>query len=270
MRRALAFLSPFGGAVAPAPSALVWFGPVGAAIGLAVGGIWWSAGRAWPAAEAAAVAIAADVALTGYLHLDGLADAADGLLPPLDPDRRLAAMADPAVGAFGIVTVAVVLLLRYGAFASAHAVPLVVGALWCGSRTAMAVTARAVPYARPGGLASKFLASSDAEADPDLGVGGVTGGAGEAGGAGSEKQRHPRGRPPSVLVPFIVGAPIAVALAIWGRGTRGLVSLAAEMLAVAGTVMLARRRVGGFTGDVLGAAGVLGETAGLLVLAARW
>jgi len=53
MRRALAFLTPFGGAVAPSPAALAWFPPVGAVIGLGVGGIWWLAARAWPATAAA-------------------------------------------------------------------------------------------------------------------------------------------------------------------------------------------------------------------------
>jgi adenosylcobinamide-GDP ribazoletransferase len=49
-----------------------------------------------------------------------------------------------------------------------------------------------------------------------------------------------------------------------------LASLGAEAAAVGAVTLLARRRIGGFTGDVLGAAGVMGETAGLLVLAARW
>ncbi len=41
-------------------------------------------------------------------------------------------------------------------------------------------------------------------------------------------------------------------------------------LAAAAVVTLAVRRLGGFTGDVLGAAGMVGETAGLLAAAARW
>jgi adenosylcobinamide-GDP ribazoletransferase len=49
-----------------------------------------------------------------------------------------------------------------------------------------------------------------------------------------------------------------------------LAALAAEAVAVGAVVLLARRRIGGFTGDVLGAAGIIGETAGLLVLAAKW
>lgn len=236
MRKALSFLTPFGGARAPSPSAFAWFGPVGALIGLGVGGIWWLAGKAWPAAAAAAVALCADVALTGYLHLDGLADAADGLLPPLDRQRRLDAMADPAVGAFGIVTVAMVLLLRFGAFASAKPAPLVIGALWCGSRTAMALVARSLPYARPGGLATAFV-------DP---------------------------KPERAVVWGAVGAGLAITLALFGRGTHALAALAAETVVIGAVALLALRKIGGFTGDVLGAAGVVGETAGLLVLAVKW
>jgi len=246
VRKALAFLTPFGRAVPPSPAALLWFGPVGAAIGFGVGGVWWLAGKAWPAAAAAAIALAADVAMTGYLHLDGLADAADGLLPPLDPERRLEAMADPSVGAFGIVTVAVVLLLRYGALSSTRAAPLVVAGLWCASRTSMAVIARNVPYARPGGLASAFVGSPH-EAEPKT--------------------------PAAVLGPWVaaaLGAALALGLAVLGRGTHGVAALGGELVGICGVTLLARRRIGGFTGDVLGAAGVVGETVGLLVLAVKW
>ncbi|HEX6786919.1 MAG TPA: adenosylcobinamide-GDP ribazoletransferase, partial [Acidimicrobiales bacterium] len=55
-----------------------------------------------------------------------------------------------------------------------------------------------------------------------------------------------------------------------GGGGRGLLALAVGALAAAGVVALARRRLGGFTGDVAGAAGIVLETAGLLVVAARW
>src|SRR5215471_1564981 len=101
MRRAVSFLTPFGGAADPAPSALAWFPAVGAIIGLVVGGIWWAARRAWAPPAAAAIAVIADAALTGMLHLDGFADAADGLLPPLPRARRLEVMADPRLGGPG-------------------------------------------------------------------------------------------------------------------------------------------------------------------------
>ena len=241
MRRAVAFLTPLGGARTPSPGALDVFPLVGAAIGLAVGGVWWLAAHAWSPAAAAVVALVADAALTGYLHVDGLADAADGLLPPLSVDRRLEVMADPAVGAFGVATVALVVLLRFSALASTAATPLVLGALWCGSRTGMAVIARTVRYARPGGLAAAFV-DAEAVAAP--------------------------GRGP--FVPAALGVGLAVSLALVGRGLHGLASLGAEVLGMTAVALFARRRIGGFTGDVLGAAGVIGETCGLLMLAARW
>jgi adenosylcobinamide-GDP ribazoletransferase len=246
MRRAVSFLTPFGGPADPAPSALAWFPAVGALIGLAVGGIWWAARRGWAPPAAAAIAVIADAALTGLLHLDGLADAADGLLPPLSRARRLEVMADPRLGAFGAAGLGIVLLARFGAFASMLPSPLAVAGLWSGSRTAMAVTARAVPYARPGGLASAFLPASDAGTRPGAAA---------------------RLAAPAVL--GLTGGLLALALAFAGRGALGVAAVGAEAAGAAAVVFLARRRLGGFTGDVLGAAAVVGETAGLLTLALR-
>ncbi len=246
MRRAWSFLTPFGGAADPAPSALAWFPLVGAIIGLGVGVIWWAARRAWAPPAAAAIAVIADAALTGMLHLDGLADAADGLLPPLPRGRRLEVMADPRIGAFGAAGLGVFLVARFGAFASMTASPLAVAGLWSGSRTAMAVTARMVPYARPAGLASAFL-------PPPAAAGG-------------------RPRAAALSGPAAVGLGgllLAVGLAFAGRGFHGLAAVGAEAAAAAAVTLLAWRRLGGFTGDVLGAAAVVGETAGLLALAWR-
>lgn len=235
MRRALAFLTPLGGAAAPSPSAVPWFPVVGAGLGLVLGAIWWAADRVWAAPVAAAVVVAADLALTGMLHLDGLVDSADGLLPPLaDADRRLEVMADPATGAFGVGVAVAVLLLRWAALASLEPSPALLGALWSASRLAMAVATRRVPYARPGGgLASAFLDG---------------------------------GRTPAVPV---VGLVVGAVLVGIGRGdaVAGVVGVALGAAAVLG---LASRRIGGFTGDVLGAAGMVGETLGLLAAAARW
>ena len=61
----------------------------------------------------------------------------------------------------------------------------------------------------------------------------------------------------------------AFALAAVAAGARGLVVVGAEVVTMLGVVWFARRRIGGYTGDVLGAMGVIGETVGLLALAAR-
>jgi adenosylcobinamide-GDP ribazoletransferase len=157
-------------------------------------------------------------------------------------------MADPRLGAFGVTGLALVLLARYGAFASMLPSPLAVAGLWSGSRTAMAVTVRTVPYARPGGLASAFLGG------PAAGPGWRKAAAGRVGTA----------------VLGLAGALLAVGLAVAGRGPHGLAAVGAGAAAAAAVVFLGWRRLGGFTGDVLGAAAVAGETAGLLVLAVRW
>ena len=237
MRRALAFLTPLGGAAAPSPAALPWFPVVGAALGLSVGAVWWAASELWPPLVAAAVAVAADLALTGMLHLDGLVDSADGLLPPLDRERRLEVMADPRAGAFGVGAAAAVLLLRWSALAVLRPCPLLLAGLWCASRSAMATAARAVPYARPSGLASAFLAEGRPRRGGALSTAGLVG---------------------------------AVVLAAGGRGLGGVAAVVAVVGGAVTVVALARRRLGGFTGDVLGAAGLVGETAGLLVAAVRW
>jgi adenosylcobinamide-GDP ribazoletransferase len=232
---ALGFLSVIGRGRPPSPGALRWFPVVGVLLGLAVGGIWWVAGELWPPALAAALAVAADLAITGLLHVDGLADAADGVLPHLKRERRLEVMAAPDAGAFAVGVVAVVLLLRFAAFASTGPEVLAVAGLWCAGRTVMAVGLRSLPYARAdGGLATAF------------------GGNGDATGVA------------------VVGVGLTLALTVAGSGAPGLLASAAAVVAGVGVLRLADHRLGGYTGDVLGAAGLVAETVGLVVLAARW
>lgn len=248
MRRALAFLTPLGGARAPSAAALAWFPVVGAVLGLALGAVWWAAATVWPGGVAAAVVVAADLGLTGFLHLDGLVDAADGLLPPLDRQRRLDVMADPRAGAFGVGAAVAVLLVRWSAFAALRPHALLVAALWCASRTAMAVVARSLPYARPSGLATAFLAD-----EPEgRGVGG---------------RRGLRGRDALVALAGLGGS---VVLGAVGQGVGGVAGVAGVAVGAGAVAAFAHGRLGGFTGDVLGAAGLVGETAGMLVAAVRW
>jgi adenosylcobinamide-GDP ribazoletransferase len=220
----------------PTPNrrAVPWFAPTGAAIGLLVGLTWWGADELWPPFLAAVIAVAADAVLTGMLHLDGLSDSADGLLPPLDRDRRLVVMSDPHAGAFGVVVLVLVLALRIGALASVAPDVLLIVGLWGGSRAVMGVALALLPYARPeGGLASAFAATQ--------------------------------------LALPLVGGIAALALVVWAGGLpEGLAAAAGLLAGSAAVFALAYRRLGGFTGDVLGAAGVVGETCGLLLAAARW
>ena len=234
LRRAVAFLTPVGGAAAPSPAAVSWFPVVGALIGLTVGLVWWGGGELWPPVVAAALTVAADLALTGALHADGLVDSADGLLPPLDRERRLEVMADPRAGAFGVIAVVAMLLLRWAALVGRQPSVWLLAALWCLSRTVMAVALRTLPYARAGGLAQSFRGGSAAA----VGATGV--------------------------------ALTVVLLAAAGELAAGMAAAVAAVAAAGAVLLLALRRLGGYTGDVLGAAGLVAETAGLVVAAARW
>lgn len=241
-RGALGFLTVLGRSGTPgdarsgAPDgrALWWFAPVGAGLGAACGIVWSRATLRGGAVLGAALATATDALLSGGLHLDGLADSADGLLAPMARARRLEVMADPAVGAFGATAVGLCLLCRCAALASQRPSPSLVAGVWALSRGCMAVGACTLAYARPGGgLASAFLSRAPAPL-PLLATAGAVAG--------------------------------ALVLAPPGR-RRGIGALGAESIAALGVLALARRRLGGFTGDVLGAAGVLGETAGLVAAA---
>lgn len=218
----------------PGPATLYWFAPAGALIGLVLGGVWWLAARVWAPAVSAAVVVAADLAATGMLHLDGLVDAADGLLPPMPATRRLEVMADPAAGAFGVGAAGVVLLLRWAALASVRPGILLLGGLWCLSRGSVAVVVRVRPYARlEGGLASAFAGSTS-------------------------------------WLRLASGVALAVGLLAAWRPLPGLLAAAAAAAGTALVALLAERRLGGYTGDVLGACVLVAETAGLMAAAARW
>jgi adenosylcobinamide-GDP ribazoletransferase len=239
MRSAIAFLTIVGRPAPPTPAALPWFPVVGALLGLAVGGVWVGAGHVWPAAVAAVVTVLADALLTGGLHWDGLADTGDGLLPALPRQRRLAVMADPQIGAFGVVTVAVIVLLRFATLTVGPARAWVLAALWCMSRAAVGVVALLGRYARTEGLASAFHNAN-----------------------GSSWPR-------AALVAGI-GLVISVPLALVNRPGHGAAALGAEVATIVLLTWFAGRRLGGYTGDVLGAQIVLGETAGLLLWSAQW
>jgi adenosylcobinamide-GDP ribazoletransferase len=225
VRAALGFLTPLGGARTPSHRALPWFNVVGALVGLGVGAAWWAGTEVWNPVVGAALAIVADLALTGMLHVDGLGDSADGLLPHLSRERRLEVMTQPDIGAFGVAAIGSTLLLRFAVLASMEPRIGLVVAVWAVARGLAAVALASMTYARPGGLAEVF-----------------------------------RGKSPLAAIAL---APAALGLAVI-EPSAGL----ACGVAFGALLLLAVRRVGGYTGDVLGAGIVVAETAALLAAAA--
>ncbi|WP_421121447.1 adenosylcobinamide-GDP ribazoletransferase [Aquihabitans daechungensis] len=231
MLSALSFLTVFGRGRTPGPATFRWFPAVGAAIGAIVALTLAGARELWILPVAAAIAVAVDLVVTGMLHVDGLADSADGLLPHLDAERRLEVMRQPDTGAFALGAVLVVFLLRWSALTDPRVEPWSVAAVWCISRTMVAVVPAVVPYARAEGLASALLDGTTAWT--------------------------------------AVAVLPALVLLAWAQGATGVLAGLAALAAGAALVALAHRRIGGFTGDVLGAAVLVSETTALLVLAAH-
>jgi len=236
MLTALAFLTPLPvSGNRPSGRTFLWFPLVGVLIGAVLGLSWRALDRLTRGQGfvVGALVVSLDLVITGALHFDGLVDAADGLFAPVERARRLSIMAGPEVGAFGMATGVMALVVRVACFAQLAPRPLLLMGLWCASRTVMACVAAALPYARDEGLASAFLEEM-----------------------------------PEALVIGIPGVVLAVFVAA-GAGVRGPLAVAAGLVAALGVALLARHRIGGFTGDVLGACGVVCETVGLLVAVVR-
>jgi adenosylcobinamide-GDP ribazoletransferase len=232
----------------PGPSApldidrIAWAAPIaGVAVGL-IGALVlaFAALLGLPPLLSAGLATAALIAATGALHEDGLADVADGFGGGATRAAKLEIMRDSRVGAYGAIAIAIALILRVGALAAA-----LDGGLWPAALSLMLVAA----LSRAGALTPLALLPP-ARAD----------GAGAAAG---------RLDPNALAAAW--GSALVIALAL-GVAALGLahVLLAALMSAAGALVMvaLARRAIGGQTGDVAGAAQQFGEIAawcGLLI-----
>jgi adenosylcobinamide-GDP ribazoletransferase len=189
---------------------------------------WTSAG----AELSAALMLLAMVLLTGALHLDGLADAVDGLGGGTNKEDALRIMREGPLGPFGAVALALDLLLRWQASAlllSQGRLHLLLLAPVI-ARAALVVVILAFPYARKEGKAGSFFLGS-----------------------------KPRHLSAALLAALAVGLPLAPRAAP--------LLLAAAALAALAVGARVRRRIGGITGDILGLVNELVEV-GLLVLLA--
>ncbi len=126
LRLATQFLTrlPVPGVVELAPDELsrsgVWFPVVGAVVG-ALPAVVLALLESRNAALAAALALLVWIWVTGALHLDGLGDLTDALAAAhRDPKRFLTVLADPHLGAFGVVSIVVSLILKFAAMMSLH------------------------------------------------------------------------------------------------------------------------------------------------------
>ena len=215
--------------------AVGWFPVVGACVGLATAGAFVLGLRLWAAPVAAALAVAFGLLLTGGFHEDGFTDAADGLGGGWTRERVLEIMKDSRIGAYGAMALWCTLTLRWTALWSLErkalwALPLAM--VW--GRWSIAVMLRLLPSISQG------LAK---EVHRGLGWGSF------------------------VLSSLLLAA---ANLAAWRWSGLPLLrpALAAGITILAWSLYL-RHRLGGHSGDLLGAGNQLAEAAALLALLAR-
>lgn len=215
-----------------APQAAVPFFPVaGLGVGLILALLDWFFGWCFSHVPAAALDVAVLVGLTGALHIDGLADSGDGLFSHKPARKALEIMRDSRVGAMGMATVTVVLLIKFAALTNIthhrFLLLLLVPAL---ARTGLVFAMLRLPYLRKeDGLAGAFFVSS----------------------------------PPGLFM--VILALILAALLF--TGLAGVLIIAGYVISTALIILFYRKRMGGVTGDMLGAM-IEVQEALLLLLAA--
>ncbi|HXB25825.1 MAG TPA: adenosylcobinamide-GDP ribazoletransferase [Gemmatimonadaceae bacterium] len=111
---------PFPGPLDPTDfgAATVYFPLIGALVGGVGAGVFWLVSIFWPTPVALVLSLTATVLVTGALHEDALADAADGFGGGSTPERVLEIMKDSRVGSYGVVALILAILLKLASLAS--------------------------------------------------------------------------------------------------------------------------------------------------------
>ncbi|TPG26755.1 adenosylcobinamide-GDP ribazoletransferase [Variovorax guangxiensis] len=196
----------------------------------------------WQPLVAAVLCTVVTVLVTGAFHEDGLADVADGLGGTSNRERALEIMRDSRIGAFGAIALVLALGLKFALLAAlagqgAWVACVALLAAHVLSRLVPLAVMRALPYVGAEGGKAKPMA--DAVSGSAVGIG------------------------------VLWSLPAVALLALAGGAANGLAALLAAALVGVVMVRLLRRRLGGFTGDALGATQQLSELAIYLALAAQ-
>lgn len=215
---------------------VIFFPLVGVLIGAMLALFGLGIGMLFPPLPASVLIVIAMLAVSGCLHMDGLADTADGFLSARSRERVLEIMKDSRIGSMGVIAIVGVIALKVACLASAPECSIwrVAFLMPVAGRCMLVLGMALGPYARPqGGLASAF------------------------------------GRPhwTATATALLVLAGGGWLLLGWAGVTSGILALVTTAL----LALWSQRKIGGFTGDTLGAACEIAEVAPVLAAAClRW
>jgi adenosylcobinamide-GDP ribazoletransferase len=214
--------------------ATAYFPVVGLIIGLILAGLNWLLSHILPPAVVNALLLVALVIITGALHLDGFVDTCDGIAGHKAVEDRWRVMRDSRAGAFGIVGVVLLLLVKYVSLNSIPPIFMMATLLFLPvvSRWAMVYAIFVYPYARPSGLGTAF------------------------------KQKT---RWPEFTIATLITLIIAMALFPLFSLTALLVMLGVWMVTVIFSVYL-KHKFAGLTGDTYGAINEVAEVTVLIIV----
>ena len=225
----------------------IWCWPlVGMGIGVFTGGLSATLQLSHiPPLAAAGIALGAQVLITGGLHEDGLADTADSS-GGITPERKLEIMRDSRIGSYGVLALCLAILIRAGVLSSIHSIALaclICGLAGCLARGAFLVVTKTVPPARPDGLARSLYPLPR----NNLTIA-ITGAICLS----------------TLLTVFFIPVPLTTACVLTFIALPLLLALAIALL----IAQYAKRKLGGYTGDILGACAVITECVIMTVLSA--
>jgi adenosylcobinamide-GDP ribazoletransferase len=209
-------------------SSLIFFPVIGLLVGLLVFLAWWGLGEVFSPVVAAVLILLLWVIISGAMHLDGLADSCDGL-GGSTPEKRLEIMKDSHSGAFGIVGVSLLLLVKFAAIVSlaGWSWETLVLAPVLGS-WAMVLAITVFPYARKNGLGLAFKQGS-------------------------------------TVLRLLIASIITLAAVILLAGWWGIAVMAITGLVTLLIGLFFKSRLGGLTGDTYGAIKEVNEALSLIV-----
>ena len=215
-------------------SSAPWFPVVGVAVGAIVGAIAWGVSNLTSPLVGAAVGVLAGVLITGAFHEDGLADIADAFVGGWSIEDRLRILKDPLHGSYGVAALCGSIVLRIAALGSMKPQHMFVAAIaaHCLARTGALVLMLTTALARHDGLGADYVRTLPI-ARAFFGI----------------------------IFALVIGF---IALDVW--------LIAAVFATIVGASVIrwwAQRKIGGITGDVLGAAEQISEALIYVALSAR-